>query len=99
MSQLTLRIPDQLAVRLKVAARACGQSVSQWATKALTAAVTLPPADTEAQVARERLTRAGLLVEVSARRRRRPSRRAVARARAAAARGRPLSEIVAEARR
>jgi hypothetical protein len=99
MSQLTLRIPDQLAVRLKAAAHACGQSVSQWATKALTAAVTLPPADAEAQVARERLARAGLLVEGNARRQRRPSRRAVARARAAAGRGRPLSEIVAEGRR
>lgn len=99
MSQLTLRISDRLAAQLKATARACGESVSQWAAKVLSAAAPPPNTDGQAQVARNRLARAGLLVEVEARARRRPNRTAVARARAAAGRGRPLSELVTEGRR
>jgi hypothetical protein len=98
MTQLTLRVPDQLVDRVKVAARERGQSVNRWATAVLSAAVDPAFAGDDAQVLRERLARAGLLVATSGRRRR-PGRSAVARARAAAGKGRPLGDLVSTSRR
>ena len=99
MSQLTLRISDRLAHQLKAAARARGASVNGWATAVLAAAVDPAYAGDEAQALRERLARAGLLAESATPARKRPARRAFARARAAAGRGRALSELVSEGRR
>ena len=79
MTQLTLRVPDELVDRLKIAARERGESVNRWATAVLAAAVDPTFAGDDAQVLRERLARAGLLVPTSGRGRR-PSRPAVARA-------------------
>jgi hypothetical protein len=99
MSQLTLRVPDELVDRVKVAASERGQSVNRWATAVFSAAVDPTFAGDDAQALRERLARAGLLITVVPGRRRRPNRTAVARARAAAGRGRPLGDLVSESRR
>jgi hypothetical protein len=99
MVQLTLRVQDELMPRLKAAAAAQGRSLNGWATAVLAAAVDPDLAGDEAERVRERLARAGLLVQVEDAPRSRPERAAVARARAAAGKGRPLSELVAEERR
>jgi hypothetical protein len=99
MSQLTLRVSDELLDRLRAAARARRQSVNGLAAAVLGAAVDPAYAGDEAQSLRERLARAGLLMVVAPGRRPRPSARALARARAAAGRGQPLSRLVFEGRR
>jgi plasmid stability protein len=98
MAQMTLRIPDELLDRLKQASSAHGRSLNSWASAVLSAAVDPDLADEEAQRVRERLARAGLLLETAGQRRKRADGRAAARARAAAARGRPLSDLVSEER-
>jgi len=99
MGQLTLRIPDALSERLKVAAGSSGKSVNRWATDVLNAAVDPDFAGDETAVLRERLARAGLLVRPEPVLRSRPKEAAFARARAAAGRGRRPSDLVAEGRR
>lgn len=100
MSQLTLRVSEQFASEMKAAARASRQSVTQWAMAALRAALTRRKSPSaEAEAIRERLARAGLLAEEAPRRPRRPPRAVVAQARAAAGKGRALSELVSEDRR
>ena len=99
MVQLTLRLPEDLVDRLRVAARTRRQSVNGLASAVLGAAVDPAYAGDEAQALRERLARAGLLMVAGPGRRPRPSRAAVAKARAAAGRGRSLSRLVAEGRR
>jgi|SRR4029453_11160284 hypothetical protein len=99
MPQLTLRLPDDLVDRLRAAARARRQSVNGLATAVLGAAVDPAYAGDEAQALRERLERAGLLMISARSRRPRPSGATVAKARAAAGRGRPLSRLVVEGRR
>jgi hypothetical protein len=100
MSQFTLRVSEQFASEIKAAARASRQSLTQWTTAALRAALTRRhhPSEQTVEAIRERLDRAGLLIEAAPRRPRRPPRAVVARARAAAGRGRPLSELVSEDR-
>jgi len=98
MSQLTLRLPDRLASQLKGAAGSKGQSVNRWATDVLRAAVDPCFAGSVADELRERLARAGRLTNAPRSKRARPSPKAVARARAAASRGRRLSAIVSEGR-
>jgi predicted transcriptional regulator len=99
MRQVTLRLPDDLAERLKQAARAQERSVNGYATAVLAAAVDPELAGDEATRVRERLARAGLLAPTSASARRRPSKAAVARARKRAGKGRSLAELVSEGRR
>lgn len=99
MVQLILRLPDDLVDRLKAAARDRRQSVNRLASVVLGAAVDPAYAGDEVQALRERLARAGLLMLVGPARRRRPSAKALARARAAAGRGQPLSRIVRDGRR
>jgi len=98
MPQLTLRIPDRLAEELRSAARARGKSLNRFAAAVLAAAVDPSFAGDEAAALRERLARAGLLLSPEGSPRTRPRRAAVARARAAAGRGRALSRLVAEGR-
>ena len=98
MQQLTLRIDDELARRLKVVAADRGDSVNAFASAVLQAAVDPDLAGDEAQRVRERLARAGLLASVEAGDRERPPRDAVNAARARAGSGRPLSELVTEGR-
>ncbi len=100
MRQLTLRVPEELAEQLKRAARDHEDSVNGYAVKVLSAAVDPDYAGDETTGLRERLGRAGLLLSPE----RLPaatrtSTRALSRARAAAGRGKPLSDFVAEDRR
>jgi len=98
MPQLTLRIPERLGEELKSAARARGESLNRFATAVLRAAVDPAFAGDEAHALRERLTRAGLLADAEGPPRARPSRKALARARSVAGRGRALSKLVSEGR-
>jgi predicted transcriptional regulator len=98
MTQLTLRLPDDLLARLKAAARARRQSVNGLATAVLGAAIDPSYAGDEVLALRERLARAGLLMVPTPGRHRRPDPAALRRARVAAGRGRPLSRLVGEGR-
>jgi predicted transcriptional regulator len=100
MTQLTLRLPDGLVRRLKQAAEARGSSLNRYASEVLAAAIDPDLAGDEAARLRERLAQAGLLAPLApqARPARRPDPAAVAAARAAAGRGRPLAELIGEDR-
>jgi uncharacterized protein (DUF1778 family) len=98
--QLTLRVPEELAEQLKGAARDHEDSVNSYAVKVLSAAVDPDYAGDEITGLRERLGRAGLLLSPERLpAAKRPSARALSRARAAAGRGKPLSDFVTEDRR
>jgi predicted transcriptional regulator len=99
MRQLTLRVPEELAERLKGVARDRKESVNGYAVKVLSAAVDPNLAGDEITGLKERLARAGLLMTPERLPMQRPSARALNRARAAAGRGRPLSDFVTEGRR
>ncbi len=98
MRQVTLRLPEELADRLKAVAAEHGRSVNAHAEAVLQAAVDPDMAGDEAAALRERLARAGLLMPPSPATRRRPSASASAAARKAAGGGRPLSDLVSEGR-
>ena len=101
MSQLTLRISEELARHIKAAAKAQGMSVNKWATELMESAVNPDLASDERAGFRERLARAGLLVpasEITPPTGPRPSSEELARARASAARGTLLSDLVSEDR-
>lgn len=99
MRQLTLRVPEELAERLKGAARDREESVNGYAVKVLSAAVDPDLASDEITGLKERLARAGLLLTPERLPGKRPSARSLSRARAAAGRGQPLSDFVTEGRR
>jgi hypothetical protein len=99
MRQLTLRVPDALAERLKGVARDREESVNSYAVNVLSAAVDPDFAGDEATGLRERLARAGLLLTPERLPGTRPSRQALDHARAEAGGGKPLSDFVAEGRR
>jgi hypothetical protein len=99
MHQLTLRVPEELAEQLKGAARDRKESVNGYAVKVLSAAVDPDLAVDEITGLKERLARAGLLLTPERLATKRPSTRALDSARAAAGRGRPLSDLVTEGRR
>lgn len=97
MVQLTLRVDEALARRLKATAAEHGRSVNSYATAVLQAAVDPALAGDEVERMRARLSQAGLLaaaIPVAER----PAQTAVQRARRRAARGRPLSDLVSEGR-
>jgi plasmid stability protein len=100
MTQMTLRLPDALAARLKQAARAHGSSLNRYACAVLAAAVDPELAGDEMARLRERLDRAGLLAATPSPSRpaRRPDPAAVVAARAVAGQGRPLADLVSEDR-
>lgn len=98
MVQLTLRIEEELARRLKLVAAAQGRSVNAYAGAVLRAAVDPDLAGDESERVRERLARAGLLADVTPIAGRGPDAKALERARRAAGRGRSLSELVSEGR-
>lgn len=99
MRQLTLRVDERLLVRLKDVAARRGQSVNAYAGAVLGAAVDPDLANSELERLRERLARAGLLADAPASKVAVPSARELARAKAAAGRGRALSDLVSEGRR
>jgi hypothetical protein len=98
MHQLTLRVPEKLAERLKSAAGDREESVNGFAVKVLSAAVDPDLAGDEITGLRERLARAGLLLTPKRLQAKLPSARELSRARAAAGRGRQLSDLVTEGR-
>jgi hypothetical protein len=97
MAQVTWRAPDELIERVKRAAADRGRSLNDYVSSVLDAATDPALAGDEAAVMRERLQRAGLLAPSSGPRPRPPDRE-VAKARARAGRGTPLSEIVSRDR-
>ena len=99
MRQLTLRVPDQLADRLKGAAERQGRSANSLASAVLEAALDPDLAGDEAVRLRERLAAAGLLFTPEPKSEaERPPAGAVAAARRRAAKGRPLADMIAEDR-
>lgn len=100
MSQVTWRASDELVERVRRAAASEGRSLNEYLTRLARAATDPDLADSELERLRERLLRAGLLTlpEHDHRARKRPDRKALARARRAAGRGTPLSDLVAEDR-
>ena len=99
MAQMTWRTSDELLERVRRQAQQRGRSLNDWVTAVLSAATDPSFAGDEAQQIRERLAAANLLEPVEAAVRRRPAAPDVARARAAAGRGTPLSELVGDGRR
>jgi hypothetical protein len=98
MAQLTIRATDELADRVRMAARTSGRSVNSYVVGVLDAATDPDLTGDEAGRLRARLEQAGLLVHLPRRRGSRPDRRAVDAAGRRAARGTPLSEIVVRER-
>jgi len=99
MSQLTIRVSEDLVARLKDASAASGRSMNGWISAVLAAAVDPETAADEGTRLRERLARAGLLMGTTPSPAPRPDVRSVRRARKAAAKGRSLAELVSEDRR
>jgi hypothetical protein len=102
MAQMTWRCDEELLRRVRLQAQQRGRSLNDWVTTVLAAASDPSYAGSEADRVRERLARAGLLdapADAASGSGRRPNRRALAEARAAAGRGTPLSELVAQGRR
>lgn len=98
MSQVTWRASEQLIERVRRAAARQGRSLNDYLTRLAEAAVNPDLAGSDVERLRERLARAGLLVEAGPRRKR-PERSAVLAARRRAGEGTPLSEFVKEGRR
>ncbi len=100
MRQLTLRIEEDLAQRLKTVAAQSGRSVNAYAGAVLRAAVDPELAGSEAERLRERLSRAGLLDDSQATTTARitPDPADVEAARKRSGRGRALSDVVNEGR-
>lgn len=99
MSQVTWRVREELLEQVKSAAATQGRSMNEFLTHVLSAAVDPNAAGDDIERTRERLRRAGLLVEASrSEPASRPEPEALARARREAGRGTPLSEIVAAQR-
>lgn len=98
MHQLTLRIDPVLAEQLKREAAARSTSVNAFVQTVLSAALDPDLAGDELTRMRERLARAGVLAEPPIQHGGRPDEDELARARAAAGHGTPLSDLVSEGR-
>ncbi len=98
MAQMTWRASEELVERVRSVATESGRSMNEYVTSVLEAATDPRLASDDVARLRERLARAGILAPPGAAPRRRPSRQALAKARAAAGRGRSLSQIVADER-
>ena len=97
MAQMSWRSTEELADRVRRAARANGRSMNDYVTAVLDAATDPDLAGTEVEALRARLARARLLVPAGPRRAR-PAHGDVVRAQAAASGGTPLSSLVEEGR-
>jgi hypothetical protein len=97
MAQMTWRAAEELMDRVRAAAQREGRSMNEYVTWVLAAATDPELAGEEITRVRERLARAGLLAPTGPPRRR-PDEDALVRARAAAGRGKSLSEFVREGR-
>lgn len=97
MAQMSWRSTDELAERVRRAAKVRGRSMNDYVTAVLDAATDPDLAGDEAEAVRARLDGAGLLVPAGPHRVR-PPRSDVDRARRAASGGTPLSTLVDEGR-
>ncbi len=97
MAQMSWRSSEDLAERVRRAARASGRSMNDYVTAVLDAATNPDLAGDEAASLRERLDRADLLAP-SGSPRVRPAPTDLARAGAAASLGTPLSSLVEQGR-
>jgi len=99
MAQFTIRLDDELASYVKNLAASAGKSTNAWIVSVLRTASDPDDEDPEMERIRARLARAGLLATPTrSGPARRPDRELVRQARAAAGRGKTLSEIVSEDR-
>ncbi len=96
---MTWRTSDELLERVRRQARTHGRSLNEWVTTVQSAASDPAYAGDEAQELRERLARAGVLDDPAPASRARPAPARLAKSRAAAGRGTPLSGIVSAYRR
>ena len=97
-AQITVRMDPELVERVRSAAQRAGRSMNEHVIVILDAATNPDLAGDEAAKLRERFRQAGLLLEVTPRSGERPDPELVARARAQAGRGTPLSDIVSQQR-
>ena len=100
MAQITLRLDDDLADAIRDEAARRNRSVNAWLQELARAVVDPASSGDEVERLRERLGRAGLLIEFDGYPADEPGPDpdAVAAARAEAGRGRPLSSFVSEGR-
>ena len=99
MARMTWRMADELLERVRRQVREQGRSLIAWVIAVLSAATDPAHADDEGQRVRKRLSAAGLLDLSDSGEQLRPGDAELARARAAAGRGTPLSTLVGEGRR
>lgn len=97
MAQITWRVADELADRVRAVAAAEHRSVNEYLTLVLRAATDPDFAGDDVARLRERLARAGLLADTGPPRER-PDREQFEAARRAAGQGTPLSDLVIEDR-
>jgi plasmid stability protein len=97
MAQMSWRSSDELAERVRLAAKANGRSMNDYVTAVLDAATNPDLAGDQAEALRARLARAGLLAPAG-RPRARPSRSEVEQAAAAASGGTSVSSLVEQGR-
>lgn len=98
MSQLTVRAPEDLVARVRLAAAAAGQSMNEYVVVVLGAATDPNLAGSQAERIRQRLAQAGLLEQLPGEADPRPSPEALRQAGRRAASGRSLAELVHEGR-
>lgn len=99
MQQVTLRLEEGLASRLRMVAAERGESVNGYAQAVLRAAVDPDLAGSEIERLRERLSRAGLLAVPVPASHSQPPEDELREARAAAGSGTSLADLVIEDRR
>lgn len=98
MKQITLRVPDELAADLKRVAGEEDRSVNALAVHVLQSAVDPEYSENGAERTRERLRRAGLLMELEPYDLEQPSDEEFEAARRRAGTGKPLSDYISEGR-
>ncbi len=98
MKQITLRVPDDLAADLRDEAARLGFSVNGFVINGLRGWLDPDAEGDEVERLRAKLRRAGLLEEPEPYSGERPEPEALERARIAAGRGTPLSDLVSEGR-
>ncbi len=98
MAQLSLRVPDPLAARLRTTAQLEGISVNAWINTVLSAALDPDLERDEVRRVRQRLAEAGLLATPTPLAWEGPAEEAVRAARQEAGRGQLLADYVAQGR-
>ena len=95
---MTIRLDEELAEDIKRFAADSGQSINGWVVMVLRTRTDPEFSGPGVEQVRERFRRAGILAEPPPTTRRRPPEDVLARARAAAGRGTPMSDLVRQDR-